>query len=162
MDDATAATNYIKSFQAERNQKKPEPYLTGFNYNVSKDGKMFWESTTGNAFTYEMNYKDGSLVKGFYFIFSKICFSQLHYRTTDKATFKHGIYKLTQTYPADLELMSSESYHCRNDREEMFDNSFLGGIYYLTEGDQIFGKVNECKLIQMQYSSQNFFGVFLI
>ncbi|MBN3323464.1 TNF14 factor, partial [Atractosteus spatula] len=141
------------------------PCFQGFNCNVSKDGKMFWESTTGDAFTYKMNYKDGSLViktKGFYFIYSKICFSELHYRTTDKATFKHGIYKLTQTYPADLELMSSESYHRRNDREEMFDNSFLGGIYYLTEGDQIFVKVNECKLIQMQSTSQNFFGAFLI
>ncbi|MBN3323463.1 TNF14 factor, partial [Atractosteus spatula] len=157
--------NEIKSIQAEWDQKKPKAHVTGCNCNASKEGKMFWESVNGDAFTHEIDYKDGSLViktEGFYFIYSKIFYGQLDCKTSAKGTFKHGVYKSTQRYPGDLELMSSKRYHCRNDKEDMLDNSFLGGIYHLTEGDQIFVKVNQKNLIRLQSTSENFFGAFLI
>ncbi|XP_006631726.1 tumor necrosis factor ligand superfamily member 14-like [Lepisosteus oculatus] len=157
--------NEIKSIQAEWDQKKPKAHVTGCNCNASKEGKMFWESVNGDAFTHTIDYKDGSLViktEGFYFIYSKIFYGQLDCKTSAKGTFKHGVYKSTQRYPGDLELMSSKRYHCRNDKEDMLDNSFLGGIYHLTEGDQIFVKVNQKNLIRLQSTSENFFGAFLI
>ncbi|XP_015204513.2 tumor necrosis factor ligand superfamily member 14-like [Lepisosteus oculatus] len=136
--------NEIKSIQAEWDQKKPKAHVTGCNCNASKEGKMFWESVNGDAFTHAIDYKDGSLViktEGYYFIYSKIFNGQMDCKTSAKGTFKHSVYKSTQWFPGDLELMSSKRYHCRNDKEDMLDISFLGGIYHLKEGDQIF--VNE-------------------
>ncbi|MBN3323465.1 TNF14 factor, partial [Atractosteus spatula] len=137
----------------------------GYNSTASKEGKIFWECVNEHVFTHGIDCKDSSLViktEGYYFIYSKIFYGQLDCKTSAKGTFKHGVYKSTQMYPGDLELMSSKRYHCRNDKEDMLDNSFLGGIYHLTEGDRIFVKVNQKNLILLPSASQNFFGAFLI
>ncbi|MBN3323254.1 TNF14 factor, partial [Atractosteus spatula] len=158
--------NEIKSIQAEWDQKKTKAHVTGKSSKLDyKEGKMFWKSMNGDAFTHVIDYKDGSLViktEGYYFIYSKIFYGQLDCKTSAKGTFKHSVYKSTRWFPGDLELMSSKKYHCSNDKEDMLDNSFLGGIYHLKEGDQIFVKVNEKILIRLQSTSQNFFGAFLI
>ncbi|MBN3323462.1 TNF14 factor, partial [Atractosteus spatula] len=141
------------------------PFFPGCKFNTSNDGKLSWEPKNGDAYIYEMDYKDGALVikkEGYYFIYSKILYGERDCKTGHLETFKHTVFKITQTVSREVELMSSIRSYCKNDKEGELVNSFLGGIYYLLKGNQIFVTVTETKNILVQTSSENVFGAFLM
>ncbi|XP_015204373.1 tumor necrosis factor ligand superfamily member 14-like [Lepisosteus oculatus] len=148
-----------------RDLTKPSAHVTGCKFNTSNDGKLSWEPQNGDAYTYEMDYKDGALVikkEGYYFIYSKIIYGERDCKTGHLETFKHTVFKITQTVSREVELMSSVRSYCKNDKEGELVNSFLGGIYYLLKGNQIFVTVTETKNILVQTSAENVFGAFLM
>ncbi|XP_066564189.1 tumor necrosis factor ligand superfamily member 14 [Amia ocellicauda] len=159
----TQEKSEMQVMQAQLNRKKPAAHVTGCKSSTNEDGKLCWEPLDGDAFTHDISYKNGSLVikhKGHYFIYSKIFYGETV--CTEKVLFNHAIMRLTQMFDGSLELMKSKRYHCKNPNEDGLANSFLGGVYHLLEGDQIFVKVEQNQLILLQSSSENYFGAFLI
>ncbi|XP_066564190.1 tumor necrosis factor ligand superfamily member 14 [Amia ocellicauda] len=146
--------------------KKPAAHVTGCNCSYGEDGKLHWDGVNGDAFTHDMNYRDGSLFikqEGYYFIYSKIFYGAEECQSArHMSLFKHTVMRSTPRYPSELELMKSKRYYCKKPSEQGLANSFLGGVYHLVDGDQIFVKVEQRKLIRLQSSSENFFGAFLI
>ncbi|MGH0161016.1 UNVERIFIED_CONTAM: hypothetical protein FKN15_040127 [Acipenser sinensis] len=138
--------------------------ISGCNCSTSGDGPLHWEAKNGDAFTFDIDYKDGSLVirkEGHYFIYSKVFYGQIKC-LGEKRTFKHYIKKKTERFAGELELMENRKFYCSSSQESSMDNSFLGGVFHLLEGDQIFVKVNEKSVIRLQGGTENFFGAFLI
>ncbi|MGH0179033.1 UNVERIFIED_CONTAM: hypothetical protein FKN15_000653 [Acipenser sinensis] len=125
------------------NQDQGSQLEIGCNCSTSGDGPLHWEAKNRDAFTFDIDYKDGALVirkEGHYFIYSIIFYGQIECQGK-KRMFKHYINKKTERYSGELELMENRKIFCSSSQESSVDNSFLGGVFHLLEGDQIFVKV---------------------
>ncbi|XP_062865672.1 tumor necrosis factor ligand superfamily member 6 [Trichomycterus rosablanca] len=156
---------------------KPAAYLHGKSPQVDAHGVMQWQSSGQFAFAHGVTYRDGGLelhTEGFYYIFSKVYFS-------DKCSiFSHKVFWVSKRYNLQPhELMQSISLSCPQqtrgrdggqrrqtnqsepEEQENLGNSFLGGVFRLYRGDRVFVNVSDSSLVR-QGVQDNFFGVFMI
>ncbi|KAK6469061.1 tumor necrosis factor ligand superfamily member 14-like [Huso huso] len=163
-DTASSNAEKMIGIQDKKEPGKPSAHITGCNCSTSGDGPLHWEAKNGDAFTFDIDYKDGALVirkEGHYFIYSKVFYGQIECQGK-KRMFKHYVNKMTERYSGELGLMENRKFFCSSSQDSLLGNSFLGGVFHLLEGDQIFVKVNEKSLIRLQGSTENFFGAYLI
>ncbi|XP_048846707.1 tumor necrosis factor ligand superfamily member 14-like [Brienomyrus brachyistius] len=154
--DATARRR-----QAEVKPPKPSAHLTAGTHQPREDGLMMWSTFGGDAFTHEMDYIQGKLyvkMEGFYFIYSKVFFSE-----PSRAAFTHTVLKSTPRMPnSELELMRTFRFLDRGQTRGGMLNSYLGGVYLLHEGDAFFVKVHNHTGLLRQVSADNFFGAYML
>ncbi|XP_034044162.1 lymphotoxin-alpha-like [Thalassophryne amazonica] len=156
---------------AEELKRNPSAHLLGSSSPVREDSVVQWDHTSGDAFTHHMGYKNGCLLieeGGYYYLYSKV-----HIKAAGECSLvKHKIMKHTTAYDRSIELMSSKSFHCHTPNtagtkdekttgtEELWD-TFLGGVFLLERGDQIFVILEDRRKIH-QGPASNFMGAFMI
>ncbi|XP_048846706.1 tumor necrosis factor ligand superfamily member 6-like [Brienomyrus brachyistius] len=140
---------------------RPSAHLTAGTHQPREDGLMMWSSVGGDAFTHEMDYIQGKLfvkTEGFYFIYSKVFFSE-----PSRAAFTHTVLKSIPRMPnSELELMRTFRFLDRGQTRGGMLNSYLGGVYLLHEGDAIFVKVHNHTGLLRQVPADNFFGAYML
>lgn len=108
-----------------------------------------------------MAYKDGRLEvqeEGFYYVYSKVCFSDHGLWNQSPDFFHHFVMKSAHLHGNHYTLMQSQKELRVNSSD--LDNSFLGGLFHLHKGDGIFVRTN---LNILQYDvSEHFFGAFMM
>ncbi|XP_074836390.1 tumor necrosis factor ligand superfamily member 14 [Carettochelys insculpta] len=156
-----------KSIQDRKlNKEKPAAHVIGL-IQTTENNSLQWEPSKDWAFLHDVGYQGGSLIclkPGYYYIYSKI---QL--RTADcpqqgqKSFITHGMYKKTPRYPEEMKLMESLMTYCdRRDTKFWQDSSFLGGIFHLEEKDEVYVKVAQRQLVQINDGTRSYFGTFMI
>ncbi|XP_013929940.1 PREDICTED: tumor necrosis factor ligand superfamily member 14-like [Thamnophis sirtalis] len=129
---------------------------------------MQWEHQNGFAFLHGMDYKAGSLIcnrSGYYYVYSKLslAYSNCLAEQQRNSLFTHSIYKRTSRYPKELLLLTNYITYCNSkDSEQWRGNSFLAGMVYLEEEDEMFTKVTNQELLLYKDDSVSQFGTFMI
>ncbi|KAL7988329.1 hypothetical protein Chor_007248 [Crotalus horridus] len=132
------------------------------------DGVLQWEHQNGFAFLHDMDYKAGSLISnepGYYYVYSKLTltYSSCLTKHRGNSLFTHSIYKRTSQYPEELLLLTNYITYCNSkDSEQWQGNSFLAGVVYLEEEEEVFIKVTNGELLFYRDDSISHFGTFMI
>ncbi|XP_025019660.1 tumor necrosis factor ligand superfamily member 14 [Python bivittatus] len=171
MAQGTANVTAEKSIQAPPKHpiKRPSAHLTlGPRSTAIIDGVLKWEHQNGFAFLHDMGYKGGSLIcnkSGHYYVYSKLnlvylsCSSK-HQRSS---LFTHSIYKRTSRYPKEIMLLTNYITYCNwKDSEQWYRNSFVAGVVYLEEEEEVFIKVTDRELLLYKDDTISYFGTFMI
>ncbi|XP_029441578.1 tumor necrosis factor ligand superfamily member 14 [Rhinatrema bivittatum] len=151
--------------------EKPAAHVTGAIGTQSASGEavLQWEHALGLAFLHQVDYRDGHLQctkPGHYFVYSKIQLGELrcespNYR--EASMFTHGIYKKTPKYPEEMALMVSNKPYCgRRDVDQWLDSSFLAGVFFLEELDEVYVRVPNKQLVRVKDGTRSYFGMFMI
>lgn len=156
-------TNEIPGLDRTRppgRQKKPSAHLMGSSQ-MPENFVVQWDPA-GDAHLQAMDYKNGYLFvkeEGYYYVYSKVNFK------VDCSLFKHKVMRLYKGYTIPLELMTSNRMQCFGNKEgseeDNLRNSFLGGTFFLHDGDAIFVTVEKPVLLRLG-SVGNFLGAFRI
>ncbi|KAL4659200.1 tumor necrosis factor ligand superfamily member 14-like, partial [Arapaima gigas] len=150
-----------KRNKVEVKPPKPSAHLISNGKVPIVDGILMWETEGGDSFTYEMDHIGGKLYikkEGFYFIYSKVFFSDPR-----KNMFTHSVMKISPRLPGtNQEVMRSRRYISQAQDPGNMLNSYLGGIFLLHEGEAIFVVVHNHTLLRRQLSADNFFGAYMI
>ncbi|KAJ0050431.1 hypothetical protein NL108_003651 [Boleophthalmus pectinirostris] len=144
--------------------ERPMAHLQGSD-TVGEDGVVQWVKNS-DGFISHIGYNSSGLVikrNGFYYLYSKVHFQE----TEDCVMVNHRVIRNTTEYGLPIELMKSESLHCRNERQNQKNsrkqtdlwNSFLAGVFKLETGDHIFVKLDKGLY---PGPDDNFFGAFKI
>lgn len=132
------------------------------------DGVLQWEHQNGFAFLHDVDYKAGSLISnksGYYYVYSKLtlAYSSCLTKHQGDSLFIHSIYKRTSQYPEELLLLTNYITYCNSkDSEQWQGNSFLAGVVYLEEEEEVFVKVTNGELLFYRDDSISHFGTFMI
>ncbi|XP_039204823.1 tumor necrosis factor ligand superfamily member 14 [Crotalus tigris] len=132
------------------------------------DGVLQWEHQNGFAFLHDMDYKAGSLISnepGYYYVYSKLTltYSSCLTKHRGNSLFTHSVYKRTSQYPEELLLLTNYITYCNSkDSEQWQGNSFLAGVVYLEEEEEVFIKVTNGELLFYRDDSISHFGTFMI
>ncbi|KAJ8001463.1 hypothetical protein DPEC_G00169760 [Dallia pectoralis] len=149
-------------------EQKPSAHLIGPEIAVAADNVVSWLNTKPSLheFRHEMDIKNNSrlvvLRGGYYYVYSKVHFVE------DCSLFQHHIMHLTERYPRPMVLMKANRYHCPSQKSRQQDNSpqnivnsYLGGVFSLSAGDQLYVTVQNRTLLKLG-SEENFMGAFMI
>ncbi|XP_070791352.1 tumor necrosis factor ligand superfamily member 14 [Pituophis catenifer annectens] len=171
MEQGTANATAEKIIQAPPKLplKRPSAHLTLEPPDTAIiDGVLQWEHQNGFAFLHDMDYKAGSLIcnkSGYYYIYSKLslAYSSCLTKHQRNSLFTHSIYKRTSRYPKELLLLTNYITYCNSkDSEQWHGNSFLAGMVYLEEEEEVFIKVTNKELLLYKDDSVSQFGTFMI
>uniref|UniRef100_UPI00398ED229 tumor necrosis factor ligand superfamily member 14-like n=1 Tax=Pristiophorus japonicus TaxID=55135 RepID=UPI00398ED229 len=145
---------------------KPAAHVTGCNCSVSGYDRLQWEHNRGIAFLRGIDYKEGALVikkSGHYFIYSKILLGEISCDVEKNGFLKQTVFKKGAAYPEPIELMAVRKFFCTGENvDQWLDNSYLGAIFDFNEGDQVFIKITDKKLLRISNDAETFFGAFMI
>lgn len=119
---------------------------------------MRWSEVTPLLF--EMSYSNGSLViqrEGYYYVYSKVSFK-------DTRVFRHSIGRRTQLYTGSyISLLTSRKYSGRKSTtEEGSANSYLGGVFHLKVGDNVFVQVSNTSKLLLLDAHEHVFGAYML
>ncbi|XP_071783821.1 tumor necrosis factor ligand superfamily member 14-like [Centroberyx gerrardi] len=163
-------TNEIPPVPTRRaHPPRPSAHLMGSGSPVGEKNVVQWVHAVGDAFTYHMGYDKGHLLveeEGYYYLYSKVYLNAVE----ECSYIKHKVMKDTKAYDNSMELMKSNRFHCRTPKaskdqrtsggEDLW-NSFLGGVFHLHPGDEIFVTLEEGRKMR-QGTADNFMGAFMI
>ncbi|XP_038640493.1 tumor necrosis factor ligand superfamily member 14-like [Scyliorhinus canicula] len=145
---------------------KPAAHVTGCNCSSSGYDRLQWEHSKGLAFLREIEYKEGALVikrAGYYFIYSKILLGEIHCGDERNGFLKQTLFKVGEAYPQPIELMAVRKFFCTGEStDQWLDNSYLGAIFDFSEGDEVFIKITEKKVLRISNGAETFFGAFMV
>uniref|UniRef100_A0A3B5Q4V3 THD domain-containing protein n=1 Tax=Xiphophorus maculatus TaxID=8083 RepID=A0A3B5Q4V3_XIPMA len=138
---------------------KPVAHLTDAQDAHHDPHVMAW-SVIAEPLLYEMKYKDRHLIiqkEGYYYIYSKVYYSQ-------GGAFCHSVMMRTKMYAGKgIPLLEAREYLSKKDKEDKsFSNSFLAGVFYLSQNDAIYVNVSSTKQIISHRSYENVFGAYMI
>ncbi|XP_054891077.1 tumor necrosis factor ligand superfamily member 14 [Poeciliopsis prolifica] len=141
---------------------KPVAHLTDgqdVKHDTHDTHVLAW-SEIAEPLLYEMTYKDSHLIiqkEGYYYIYSKVYFSK-------GGAFYHSVMMQTKMYAGKgISLLEAREYSSKKDKEAMsFSNSFLAGVFYLSQNDAIYVNVSNTKQIIRHKSYENVFGAYMI
>ncbi|XP_037546096.1 tumor necrosis factor ligand superfamily member 14-like [Nematolebias whitei] len=149
--------------------RKPFAHLQGFSDPKTwADDVVQWEKLADTEIN-RMKYENGRLTieeEGIYYLYSKLEFNAA--KKCD--VISHSMMKKTDAYGHPFKLLKSKSNRCfhlkspsenTSDVGEDLKNSFLGGIYHLQKGDQIYVTLSK-KLNLNPGSYENFVGAFMV
>ncbi|KAG8130008.1 hypothetical protein E2320_016660, partial [Naja naja] len=149
--------------------KRPSAHLTlELPDTAIIDGVLQWEHQNGLAFLHDMDYKAGSLIcnkSGYYYVYSKLSlvYSSCLTKHQRNSLFTHHIYKRTPRYPEKILLLTNYITYCNSkDSEQWHGNSFLAGVVYLEEEEEVFIKITKQELLLYKDDSVSHFGTFMI
>lgn len=129
---------------------------------VQENEVMLWHINNLTVLS-GMAYKDGRLEvqeKGFYYVYSKVCFSDHGLWNQSPDFFHHFVMKSAHLHGNHYTLMQSQKELRVNSSD--LNNSFLGGLFHLHKGDGIFVRIRT-NLNILQYNvSEHFFGAFMM
>ncbi|XP_043955877.1 tumor necrosis factor ligand superfamily member 14 [Gambusia affinis] len=120
---------------------------------------MAW-SVIAEPLLYEMKYENKHLIiqkEGYYYIYSKVYFSQ-------GGAFYHSVEMQTKMYAGKgIPLLQAREYSSKKDKEsKSYSNSFLAGVFYLSQNDAIYVNVSSTTQIARHRSYENVFGAYMI
>ncbi|XP_014857779.1 PREDICTED: tumor necrosis factor ligand superfamily member 14-like [Poecilia mexicana] len=120
---------------------------------------MAW-SEIAEPLLYEMKYEDKKLViqkEGYYYIYSKVYFSL-------GGAFYHSVEMQTKKYAGKgIRLLQAREYSSKKDNgAQSYSNSFLAGVFYLSQNDAVYVHVSNTTQIMRHKSYENVFGAFMI
>lgn len=129
---------------------------------VQENEVMLWHINNLTVLS-GMAYKDGRLEvqeEGFYYVYSKVCFSDHGLWNQSPYFFHHFVMKSAHLHGNHYTLMQSQKELRVNSSD--LNNSFLGGLFHLHKGDGIFVRIRT-NLNILQYNvSEHFFGAFMM
>lgn len=161
----------------------PAAHLMG---NVEKDmqatvpGRQLliskWIYNADLGFTQKVGYRHGRLVipsTGLYFIYSQVSFLEMldiakqgesKQQSTASSSLSHYLYRYNIIYPRGGEetLIQNSITKCWGHKKAFGEyTSYLGAVFKLRQGDEIFVKVSNLTLLTKDHKS-NYFGMFKI
>ncbi|XP_048473740.1 tumor necrosis factor ligand superfamily member 14-like [Rhincodon typus] len=149
-----------------QDSEKPAAHVTGCNLSASGYGRLQWEHNKGIAFLRGIDYKEGALVikkSGHYFIYSKILLGEISCDVERNGFLKQTVFKEGDAYPQPIELMAVRKFFCTGQSaDQWLDNSYLGAIFDFNEGDHVFIKITDKRLLKIFNHAETFFGAFMI
>ncbi|XP_063330473.1 tumor necrosis factor ligand superfamily member 14-like [Pelmatolapia mariae] len=148
------------------NRSEQDESIRGFAHltggSVQENEVMLWHINNVTVIS-SMAYKDGRLEvqkKGFYYVYSKVCFSDSGLWNQSPVFFHHIVMKSGHLHGNHYTLMQSQKVLRVNSSD--LNNSFLGGLFHLHKGDGIFVRIRT-NLNVLQYNvSEHFFGAFMM
>uniref|UniRef100_A0A3B4G463 THD domain-containing protein n=1 Tax=Pundamilia nyererei TaxID=303518 RepID=A0A3B4G463_9CICH len=136
--------------------------LVSISGSVQENEVMLWHINSLTVLS-GMAYKDGRLEvqeEGFYYVYSKVCFSDHGLWNQSPEFFHHFVMKSAHLHGNHYTLMQSQKELRVNSSD--LNNSFLGGFFHLHKGDGIFVRIRT-NLNILQYNvSEHFFGAFMM
>uniref|UniRef100_A0A8C6PWW1 TNF superfamily member 14 n=1 Tax=Nothobranchius furzeri TaxID=105023 RepID=A0A8C6PWW1_NOTFU len=151
-DEVATIENHLE----ESLPSKPMAHLTDGVDVVHEKQIMGW-SMNADPILYEMVYRNGSLIiqkEGYYFIYSKVYFSF-------SGIFHHLINMKTEKYTGKF-ITLLQSRETSPESSKMRSNSYLGGVFHLSENDAIYVSVSSTQKILRHKSFENVFGAYMI
>ncbi|XP_041033247.1 tumor necrosis factor ligand superfamily member 14-like isoform X1 [Carcharodon carcharias] len=149
-----------------QDSSKPAAHVTGCNCSAYEYGRLQWAHNRGIAFLRGIDYKEGALVikkSGHYFIYSKILLGEISCNDDKNGFLKQTVFKEGAAYPQPIELMAVRKFFCTGENpDHWLDNSYLGAIFDFNEGDHVFIKITDKKLLRISNDAETFFGAFMI
>lgn len=149
--------------------RRPEiPTIPGRQFPISQ-----WISDEDLAFTNRVQYRHGRIVirdSGLYYVYSQISFLEVfdvasnHKDDTGSQSLSHYLYRYNIIYPkGGEESMIQNSITKCWDQNKAFGEytSYLGAVFYLRQGDELFVKVSNLTLM-VREPKLNYFGLFKI
>ncbi|KAK5856170.1 hypothetical protein PBY51_007786 [Eleginops maclovinus] len=135
---------------------KPVAHLTDGSDVVHGKTIMAW-SMEADPLLHEMDYKNQSLIiqkEGYYYVYSKVSF-------LDTDFFNHSIHRKTERYVGKSIPLLLSKKHTDKPRKNR-SNSYLGGVFHLTENDGIYVEVSDTTNIVKHKPIENVFGAYMI
>lgn len=166
------------SSNTEPREQKPAAHLMGSVIKPEQPtapGRQFpishWISSEDLAFTNKVQYRHGRIVileAGHYYVYSQLSFLEVfdtpNAVETGSQSLSHYIYRYNIIYPhGGEELMIQNSLTKCWGQNKAFGEytSYLGSLFYLRQGDELFVKVSNLTLI-VREPKLNYFGLFKI
>lgn len=149
--------------------RRPDhPTMPGRQFPISQ-----WISDEDLAFTNRVQYRHGRIVirdSGLYYVYSQISFLEVfdvaskHNDDSGSQSLSHYLYRYNIIYPK-----GGEESMIQNSITKCWDNnkafgeytSYLGAVFYLRQGDELFVKVSNLTLM-VREPKLNYFGLFKI
>ncbi|XP_078387363.1 tumor necrosis factor ligand superfamily member 14-like isoform X2 [Cetorhinus maximus] len=157
---------FSSMFLAAKNTSLMVGSIQGCNCSAFEYGRLQWAHNRGIAFLRGIDYKEGALVikkSGHYFIYSKILLGEKSCNDDKNGFLKQTVFKEGAAYPQPIELMAVRKFFCTGDNpDHWLDNSYLGAIFDFNEGDHVFIKITDKKLLSISNDAETFFGAFMI
>ncbi|XP_052783995.1 tumor necrosis factor ligand superfamily member 10-like [Mya arenaria] len=148
--------------------RKPEqPAVPGRQFPIS-----YWISNEDLAFTNKVQYRHGRIVileAGLYYVYSQLSFLEVFDRPgaqvdTGSQSLSHYIYRYNIIYPHGGEeaMIQNSITKCWGQNKAFGEySSYLGAVFYLRQGDELFVKVSNLTLI-VREPKLNYFGLFKV
>ncbi|XP_041033248.1 tumor necrosis factor ligand superfamily member 14-like isoform X2 [Carcharodon carcharias] len=157
---------FSSMFLAAKNTSLMVGSIQGCNCSAYEYGRLQWAHNRGIAFLRGIDYKEGALVikkSGHYFIYSKILLGEISCNDDKNGFLKQTVFKEGAAYPQPIELMAVRKFFCTGENpDHWLDNSYLGAIFDFNEGDHVFIKITDKKLLRISNDAETFFGAFMI
>ncbi|XP_044129395.1 tumor necrosis factor ligand superfamily member 14-like [Bufo gargarizans] len=144
----------------------PSAHVTGIVVvDSSSNSPLQWEHDKGLAFLHEINYSNGSLLcpkDGLYFIYSKLQLGLSKCpQDTENVVFTHQVVKRSSTI--NISMLANIRRFCDTQGSTVWrGSSFVGGIFMLAKGEEVFVSMSHKHLIRVQGDSTTFFGMFMV
>lgn len=145
--------------------KNNVPYIPGRLIEISE-----WVSNTDLAFTNKVQYRHGRIVileAGLYYVYSQLSFLERLDDPSSVSTsqsLSHYIYRYNIIYPngGEEQMVQSSFTKCSGENKRVGEyTSYLGSVFYLRQGDEVFVKVSDLTLVVWE-PKQNYFGLFKV
>ncbi|KAM4749197.1 tumor necrosis factor ligand superfamily member 14 [Rhinophrynus dorsalis] len=147
----------------------PSAHVTDFkNTNLYPGEPLQWEPSQGLSFLHKVQYNNGSLLStesGLYFVYSKLQLGTMNCRKTNAPEFfyTHSVWKKSPNILKLTELMDNKRRFCDTEGGGSWrGSSFLGGIFHLNQGEEVFVKMSNKQLIRVKDGTTTFFGLFML
>ncbi|XP_045201285.2 tumor necrosis factor ligand superfamily member 10-like [Mercenaria mercenaria] len=147
--------------------RKPEqPTVPGRQFPISH-----WISQEDLAFTSKVQYRHGRIVileEGLYYVYSQLSFLEVFDNPnsieTGSQSLSHYIYRYNIIYPHGGEeaMIQNSITKCWGQNKAFGEyTSYLGAVFHLRQGDELFVKVSNLTLI-VREPKLNYFGLFKV
>ncbi|XP_070684110.1 tumor necrosis factor ligand superfamily member 14-like [Pempheris klunzingeri] len=149
-------------------QQRPFAQLLGSSHPAGENNVVQWVHKGGETVIQNMDYNNGRLLvekEGYYYLYSKVTVNA----AMECVLIQHKVMKDTKAYDEPIQLMRSKSFQCKpwkpsstkaSGVEDIW-NSFLGGIFHLLSGDEIFVTLEDIQTMRTG-TADNFMGAFMI
>uniref|UniRef100_A0AAU6R4E0 Tumor necrosis factor n=1 Tax=Pinctada imbricata TaxID=66713 RepID=A0AAU6R4E0_PINIB len=134
--------------------------VVGIDKDIAPTAILQWRQNNHGGFLNEVKYLSGRFViekNGYYFIYSQVTFIEHSVNEHDKLS--HSIYR--QTPLNNEKLVESVRSHCRLQTGESDSSRFVGSVFLLNKGDEIYVHVTDpTKVSRAEHA--NYFGLHII
>lgn len=149
-------------------RRADQPTMPGRQFPVSQ-----WISDEDLAFTNRVQYRHGRIVireSGVYYVYSQVSFLEVfdvnsnHNEDTGSQSLSHYLYRYNIIYPKGGEesMIQNSITKCWDNKKAFGEyTSYLGAVFYLRQGDELFVKVSNLTLM-VREPKLNYFGLFKI
>ncbi|KAK3106513.1 hypothetical protein FSP39_021477 [Pinctada imbricata] len=134
--------------------------IVGIDNDIAPTAILQWRQNNHGGFLNEVKYLSGRFIierNGYYFIYSQVTFIEHSINEHDKLS--HSIYR--QTPLNNEKLVESVRSHCRLQTGESDSSRFVGSVFLLNKGDEIYVHVTDpTKVSRAEHA--NYFGLHII
>lgn len=130
-----------------------------------------WISQEDLAFTSKVQYRHGRIVvleEGLYYVYSQLSFLEVFDKPgaidTGSQSLSHYIYRYNIIYPhgGEESMIQNSITKCWGQNKAFGEyTSYLGAVFHLRQGDELFVKVSNLTLI-VREPKLNYFGLFKV